>query len=124
MRKVIFVLSVIVISVALPVDESRPETLFSSGAMPHNTAPEPVPEIAFNVVQDVRFLLFTRNNPTIAQQLGFRDLTSLGNSQFDANRPTRVLIHGFQSDATHDLNVLGTAAYLRHSDVNVIVGMK
>lgn len=86
-------------------------------------AHEPVPELAFNAEADTRFLLFTRLNPVIGQQLGFRDLPSLSNSNYNANLPTRVVIHGFQSDPSSDVNILLTAAYLRHSDANVIVGM-
>lgn len=119
----VHILVVIVISDAIPVEENRLlEKLRNVDRMPYNTAPEPVPEIAFNAERDVRFLLFTRFNPTIGQQLIFRDLNSLGNSNYNAYRPTRVLVHGFQSDATADVNILGAAAYLRHSDVNVIVG--
>ncbi|CAO1429205.1 unnamed protein product [Diamesa serratosioi] len=75
----------------------------------------------FNAVNDVRFLVFTRFNPTIGQVLRFRDLESLSLTNFDVSRPTRVLVHGFQSDATADVNVLLTAAYLRNYDVNIIV---
>lgn len=75
----------------------------------------------FNAVNDVRFLVFTRFNPTIGQEFRFRDLESLRLTNFDVNRPTRVLIHGFQSDATADVNILLTVAYLRSYDVNIIV---
>lgn len=75
----------------------------------------------FNALNDVRFLVFTRFNPTIGQELTFRDLESLSRTNFDVSRPTRVLIHGFQSDANADVNVLLTAAYLRNYDVNIIV---
>lgn len=83
---------------------------------------EPEPAWLFNAERDTRFLLFSRLNPTIGQQLIFRDLTSLRNSNYNGDLPTRVIIHGFQSDDTSDVNVLLTAAYLRNSAVNVIVG--
>jgi Lipase len=50
----------------------------------------------FNVSVDTRFLLFTRFNPTIAQRVIFNDMSTVANSNFDASRPTRFLIHGWQ----------------------------
>lgn len=82
----------------------------------------PVPEPAFNAQRDVRFLLFSRLNPTVGQQLVFRDVNTLRSSNYNVNLPTRVIIHGFQNDATSDVNILLTAAFLRSSDVNVVVG--
>lgn len=76
----------------------------------------------FNAESDVRFYLFSRRNPTISQQIVFRDQLSLIQSNYNPSLPTRVIIHGFQSDASSDVNVLLTEAFLRHSDVNVIVG--
>ena len=101
------ILLVIGISVATPVEKIQQE---------------PEPAWLFNAERDTRFLLFSRLNPTIGQQLMFRDLTSLRNSNYDGNRPTRVIIHGFQNDDGSEVNVLLTAAFLRNSDVNVIVG--
>lgn len=75
----------------------------------------------FEALRDVRFLVFTRFNPTIGQQVLFGDMNSLRASNYDANRPTRFVIHGFQSDSTSDVNIVITAAYLRSYDVNVIV---
>ena len=80
------------------------------------------PEPFFNAQNDVRFLLFSRSNPTNGQPIIFRDLPSLQNSNYNRNLPTRVIIHGFQNDASSDVNIVLTAAFLRHSDVNVIVG--
>lgn len=82
----------------------------------------PEPAWFFNAERDTRFLLFTRSNPTVGQQLLFRDLASLRNSDYNGARPTRVITHGFQSDDESEVNVLLTAAFLRNSDVNVIVG--
>lgn len=87
-----------------------------------DVTPEPVPEIAFNAERDIRFLVFTRQNPTVSQQLLFRDLNSLRNTNYNANLPTRFIIHGFQSDSSADVNILLTAGYLRQADVNVVVG--
>lgn len=80
------------------------------------------PEPFFDALRDVRFLLFTRLNPTVGQQLVFGDFNSIRNSNFNVNLPTRVIIHGFQSDSDSDVNILLTAAFLRNGDFNVIVG--
>lgn len=85
-------------------------------------AEEPEPAWLFNAERDVRFFLLSRLNPTIGQPLLFRDLTSLRASNYNPSLPTRVIIHGFQNDASSDVNIQLTAAFLRHSDVNVIVG--
>lgn len=82
------------------------------------------PQPAFNAARDVRFLVFTRLNPTIGQELIFRNLDSLRSTNYNGNRPTRVIIHGFQNDASSEVNILLTAAFLRNADVNVIVGKK
>lgn len=50
----------------------------------------------FDVLRDTRFLLFTRFNPTIPQELRGNDMSTVASSHFSAARPTRVLIHGWQ----------------------------
>ncbi|CRK86438.1 CLUMA_CG000024, isoform A [Clunio marinus] len=76
---------------------------------------------AYNPAQDVRFLLFTRRNPTQAQILSFNDMNTVTNSQFMPNRPTKFICHGWQSNANTEVNPITTAAYLAADDVNVIV---
>lgn len=50
----------------------------------------------FNIAQDTRFLLFTRLNPTIPQELRANDINTIHSSHFSPSRPTRILIHGWQ----------------------------
>lgn len=109
----ILVLCLIGISQASPIAEKLVQ-------INDNSIQEPEP--FFDALRDVRFLLFTRSNPTNGQQLVFGDFNSIRNSNFNANLPTRVIIHGFQSDSDSDVNVLLTAAFLRNGDFNVIVG--
>jgi len=52
----------------------------------------------FNVANDVRFELFTPENPTEAYILQFNNKTSVTKSQFKSSRPTRILIHGWHSE--------------------------
>lgn len=50
----------------------------------------------FVASRDTRFLLFTRFNPTIPQELRGNDMSTVASSHFSTARPTRVLIHGWQ----------------------------
>lgn len=50
----------------------------------------------FDVGRDTRFLVFTRFNPTIGQQIWPNDMASVERSNFSPNRPTRFLVHGWQ----------------------------
>jgi len=75
----------------------------------------------FDALRDTRFLIFTRFNPTFGQEVRLGDLNAIRNSNFSPNRPTRILIHGWQSNVNDNVNILPTAAYLRNYDVNVIV---
>jgi hypothetical protein len=75
----------------------------------------------FEAHRDMRFLVFTRFNPTIGQQVELNDIASVRTSNFDSKRQTRFIIHGFQSNASSEVNTVITAAYLRNDDFNVIV---
>lgn len=87
----------------------------SSSLEPQDIAPN------FEAIRDTRFLVFTRFNPTIPQIVDIRDMTTVRNSNYDANRPTRLIIHGQLSDGQSELNVVLTAAYLAAADLNVVV---
>lgn len=76
---------------------------------------------AFDAARDTRFLVFTRFNPTVAQVVSLDDMSTVRSSNWDAARPTRVIIHGQLADAESELNILLTAAFLASSDVNVVV---
>jgi hypothetical protein len=83
----------------------------------------PVEEIepSFNARNDVRFLVFTQANRLIGQVVQLGNIGSLRATNYDARRPTRVIIHGFQNDASSEVNTLITEAYLRSFDFNIIV---
>lgn len=49
----------------------------------------------FDAARDVRFLVFTRLNPTAGQEVRMNDIASVQSSNFSPNRPTRVLVHGW-----------------------------
>lgn len=56
------------------------------------------PDPLFSVESDVQFQLFTPLNPTESQILQLNNLSSVQNSNFNINNPTRVLIHGWNSE--------------------------
>lgn len=87
-----------------------------------DTSPVQDIEPAFDARSDVRFLVFTRLNPLVGQVVQLGNIESLRATNYDASRPTRVIVHGFQNDASSDVNILITEAYLRSFDFNIIVG--
>ncbi|XP_064073084.1 uncharacterized protein LOC113398727 [Vanessa tameamea] len=68
-----------------------------------------------------RYLLYTRNNPVVSQTLRLNNTNSITLSQFDARNPTVVIVHGWLNDQHTKLNIVLTDAFLRKSNVNVIV---
>jgi hypothetical protein len=74
----------------------------------------------FNAESDTRFLLFTRSNPTSAQQITWTSESIIA-SNFNSAHPTRILIHGFNSGSDSGVNIASTASYLQRDNFNVIV---
>uniref|UniRef100_A0A6M2E3G0 Putative secreted protein n=1 Tax=Xenopsylla cheopis TaxID=163159 RepID=A0A6M2E3G0_XENCH len=64
------------------------------------------PTLKFSVANHVHFLLFTRKNPEKSQELIFDNVTSIINSNFDPQKNTIVIAHGWSSDATSPVNEL------------------
>ncbi|PVD19759.1 hypothetical protein C0Q70_20250 [Pomacea canaliculata] len=50
--------------------------------------------------QRIRFLLYTPENPTSPQLLDPMNVTSVNNSNFNAQRPTKFIVHGYCGSAT------------------------
>ncbi|XP_046961846.1 pancreatic lipase-related protein 2-like [Vanessa cardui] len=65
--------------------------------------------------------LFTRQNPTSRQVLVNGNINSVRNSNYRANRPTKVIVHGWNNNGNTQMNPLITSAFLAVQDVNVIV---
>lgn len=74
----------------------------------------------FNAVNDVQFILNTRENMATGYRLIFNNLASLQGSHYNPNRPTRFLIHGFLEGQGADLNTETSVALLRQYDSNII----
>lgn len=123
--KFIEVISVILIvssACASPVDHKWNLIPDGDGQMHLIDASPQVEEIEpmFNAETDTRFLLFTRSNPTAAQQITWTS-ASIEGSNFNRNNPVRILIHGFNSGPNSGVNLAPTRNYLQLRDYNVIV---
>ena len=80
---------------------------------------EPI-EPLFVAENDVRFLLFTRQNPTVGQLITF-DLASLQNSNYNPNHPTKFSVHGWLSDVDTFTNTVLIDAFFSIGDFNVSI---
>ncbi|XP_050671069.1 pancreatic lipase-related protein 2-like [Leptidea sinapis] len=67
------------------------------------------------------YWLFTRENPTHPQLIINGDVSTIRNSNYVANRPLMVVVHGWSGSVNSVLNTRITAAFLATTDVNVIV---
>ncbi|XP_050342005.1 pancreatic triacylglycerol lipase-like isoform X1 [Nymphalis io] len=67
------------------------------------------------------YWLFTRRNPSNRQVLVNGNANSIRNSNYNGNRPTKVIVHGWNSDGNTEMNPLITSAFLAVADVNVII---
>ncbi|XP_030022480.2 pancreatic triacylglycerol lipase [Manduca sexta] len=68
-----------------------------------------------------QYFLFTRQNANSPQIIINGDVNSVKNSNYRANRPTKVIVHGWNSDRNSKVNTEITSAFLAVEDVNVIV---
>ncbi|XP_028161553.1 pancreatic triacylglycerol lipase-like [Ostrinia furnacalis] len=66
------------------------------------------------------YFLYTRRNQNIAQTLTLNNANSIRNSNYNANVPTVVIVHGWLSNRLTEPNPTVRRAYLAKSDVNVI----
>lgn len=77
-------------------------------------------ENLFDAQSDIRFLLYTRLNPSLAQEITTtRD--SIVNSNFNPRHPVRILIHGYNSNPNVAFITASVNAYLQRDQYNVIV---
>lgn len=77
-------------------------------------------EFAPFIEDDVHFMLFTRQNPTVGQVIRFNDMQSVQNSNFGPHRLTVFMAHGWGGSGTGGINTLLRNAYLGRYDCNVI----
>ncbi|XP_075970479.1 pancreatic triacylglycerol lipase-like [Anticarsia gemmatalis] len=68
-----------------------------------------------------QYWLFTRQNQNNRQVLVNGNINSVRNSNYRANRPTKVVVHGYNSNGNSPMNPAITSAFLAVQDCNVIV---
>ncbi|EDW14514.1 phospholipase A1 [Drosophila mojavensis] len=68
----------------------------------------------------VKFYLFTKSNPTKGTKITATS-KSITKSNFNANNPTRVIIHGWTQSSSSGMNKNIRDAWLSNGDYNVIV---
>lgn len=76
---------------------------------------------AFDAQKDVKFYLFTRRNPEEGQELKIQDITSIADSHFDKNKPTRLICHGWFNNLESIFSEDVRKAFLENGDFNVVV---
>jgi Lipase len=79
------------------------------------------PEPAFNAMNDVRFLLFTRRNQNSAQVLT-HNMNTVQNSNWVNGNGVRFIIHGWNSNANTAMNTFMRNDFLAAADLNVVGG--
>jgi len=84
----------------------------SAMSMPTNEDISP----AFDAIRDVAFLVYTRTNPTLYQQVDIDNMDTVRASNYDQTRPTRVIIHGWTGDRMNPTNTLLVPAFLAAGD--------
>lgn len=80
-------------------------------------------EPSFDPINDMFFLLFTRDNPTVGQRIDIHNEASVraSNWRHSATATTRFLIHGWQSTSNSGENPRTRDELLRLADHNVVV---
>ncbi|CAK1544570.1 unnamed protein product [Leptosia nina] len=71
--------------------------------------------------EDNQYWLYTRQNPQSHQLLIPNDVASVRNSNFNASLPIKVIVHGWISSGTSEINPMIRDAYLQIGDFNIIV---
>lgn len=83
---------------------------------PYDVPIEPL----FVAEKDVKFILSTRKTKKHGEEINF-DVSSIEDSTFDSNHPSRITLHGWNGDETSFVNSKVTEEYLRLGDFNCIM---
>lgn len=78
-------------------------------------------ETLFDGFKDVHFLLYTRENPLVPDEIKVFNEESVLSSHFNPALPTRYNIHGWNNNGRSEVNVLIRDAYLQKGPCNVII---
>ncbi|CAH2050165.1 unnamed protein product, partial [Iphiclides podalirius] len=68
-----------------------------------------------------QYWLFTRQNPNNRQVITHGNANTIRNSNYNRNRPLKVIVHGWNNNGNTQMNPLITSAFLAVQDANVIV---
>ncbi|KAK3089709.1 hypothetical protein FSP39_005811 [Pinctada imbricata] len=68
----------------------------------------------------IKMNLYTRDNIVEPTLILYNETSSILDSHYDGNKPTKIVIHGYMSDATEDWVLNISNLYLKREDVNVI----
>ncbi|XP_075970438.1 pancreatic triacylglycerol lipase-like [Anticarsia gemmatalis] len=68
-----------------------------------------------------QYWLFTRQNPNNRQIIVHGNANTIWSSNYNRNRPTKVVVHGWNSNGNSAMNPAITSAFLAVQDCNVIV---
>lgn len=68
----------------------------------------------------MQFWLFTQKNPQFPQLIHYRDTTSLVQSNFDVNKETRIVIHGWLGNLFTGSSIFPAKALVKYGNFNVI----
>lgn len=73
----------------------------------------------FNPIRDVAFLIFTRENPTVGEEVSINDMSTVTNSSYDSSRSTKIIIHGAFGDRYNPTNLILCPALLQAGDFSM-----
>ncbi|XP_075970409.1 pancreatic lipase-related protein 2-like [Anticarsia gemmatalis] len=68
-----------------------------------------------------QYWLFTRRNPNNAQIIRHNEADTITSSNYQRNRPLKVIVHGWNNNGNTAMNPTITSAFLAVQDCNVIV---
>ncbi|XP_058833878.1 pancreatic lipase-related protein 2-like [Topomyia yanbarensis] len=80
----------------------------------------PNPDPHFNPEKDIRFLLYTRSTGDIPERIANNDYDSVMSSRFNADHPTRIIIHGWGGSQNSAINRVIRTELLNVGEFNVI----
>ncbi|XP_054742093.1 pancreatic lipase-related protein 2-like isoform X2 [Anastrepha obliqua] len=129
MKSVIVLLLAVAAAVAIPISEERvsgeggwyvPQLDGSLQWMTEEQAEALSETPTGRSTAQVYYYLYTNENPTTADMLVTDDTESLQKSHFNKNNPTKIIIHGWQSNGNTALTTLIRDAYFSKGDYNII----
>ncbi|XP_055538344.1 pancreatic triacylglycerol lipase-like [Wyeomyia smithii] len=122
---VVLLLSLALIVHAIPV-EQRHSLVYDARGNLHLVNQDPYSVIDadlepfFNAESDIIFRLYTRSNPNDEQVLVWSDPSTVQNSNFNPNHPTRFTVHGWNNDGSSAVHTNIRSNYFAVGDFNVI----